>query len=603
MFANKASNRVHKQYADVFKVPRAISVPFINDVDRWLKCNGEEWTVKRLKDMKLSLIQLKAKQDLTCTWISKEKNIFKGHFGGLVKWAQKDYKRWSKTILFLQMYTQFYSPSVTTSQEKKFLDGVQSNNIELPEFLVNAIKIGVSKAGIKKRFLPPPKSILFRPQSTTKREPHANGKSYPEGQATLECCTSFTRGTRIGWDLSSKYSSIFNIVEEGIVYDDDRDCDVTNYPNSVGKIGLIQEAGYKLRAVANPARVYQEALKPLGDSLYDLLKVLPWDCTHNQELPMPSIKRRLSEGKTVFSVDLSGATDYFPLDLQLVLLKEIFPQNNYINLFESLSRAPWRYGKSFIRWTKGQPLGLYPSFASFALTHGMLLFALNDYKHSDMFFILGDDVTILDSTLYLKYRNILKLLECPVSESKSIASPFIAEFAGRVITPDGVLTQLKWRLPSDDSFLDIIRNLGISALPLLRPRQRKIAEILLFVPDFMGGLGFNPLGLTLEQRINDALDLFDKKKVMSYLMSYNRKIQNCNYYRREDFLPPISVRIEKEDLDIRSIAYVQQYLPRLINWYEIVGPNLWSLHEDLNLSIDCKPGRKTTLESLENSLL
>jgi hypothetical protein len=48
------------QYADIFKIPRILSVPFSRDVERWIKCSGIEWTVKRLKDMKLDLVRLKA---------------------------------------------------------------------------------------------------------------------------------------------------------------------------------------------------------------------------------------------------------------------------------------------------------------------------------------------------------------------------------------------------------------------------------------------------------------------------------------------------------------------------------------------------------------
>jgi hypothetical protein len=591
------------QYADIFKIPRILSVPFSRDVERWIKCSGIEWTVKRLKDMKLDLVRLKAGLSPCSQWISQEDKIFKGSFGGLVKWASRDYKRWSKAILFLQMYTQYYSPQVTNSQEKKFLDGVNANSVVIPSPLIDDIRLAVKRAGIKKHIVRSPRSILFQVPSTTRREPHADGRSFPEGEATLECATSFTRGTRIGWDIRSKYKKIFDIVEEGIILEDHRDGDIADYPNCVGKIGLIQEAGFKLRAVANPARIYQEALRPLGDQLYDILKVLPWDCTHNQELPMIPLVESLRHEKMIYSIDLSGATDYFPLDLQIEVLDEIFPDKEYINLFRALSRAPWRYGKKFIRWSKGQPLGLYPSFASFALTHGLLLFALNDFKHNNMFFVLGDDVVILDSILNDKYRDILNILECPVSESKSISSSLLCEFAGRIITREGVFSQLKWRTPSDDSFLDIIRNIGLSAMPLLRPRQQRIVRILSEVPDFMGGLGFNPNGRTLEDRISSSFDLFNKEKVMSYLMSYNRKISNCNYYNEDTFPPYRSLRIEKEDLDKRSISHVQRFLPNLINWYEILGSNLWTIDNDLSLPINAPTGRRTRLEQLENDLI
>jgi hypothetical protein len=39
----------------------------------------------------------------------------------------------------------------------------------------------------------------------------------------------------------------------------------------IGKIGFIQEPGYKLRAVANPNRVYQLSLEPMAEQLQRVL--------------------------------------------------------------------------------------------------------------------------------------------------------------------------------------------------------------------------------------------------------------------------------------------------------------------------------------------
>jgi len=46
-------------YADVFKIPLEISRPFMKLVDNWIKNNGTEWTVDRLKSMKLDFIRMK----------------------------------------------------------------------------------------------------------------------------------------------------------------------------------------------------------------------------------------------------------------------------------------------------------------------------------------------------------------------------------------------------------------------------------------------------------------------------------------------------------------------------------------------------------------
>jgi hypothetical protein len=599
------------KYADSFSIPREISTPILKTFQKWRKSNGDEWSVNRVKSIKLDFIRMKAGLEPVSLWIKSGRySKFGGHFGALERWSKKNHKNWSKSILFVQFYTSLYSPKVTDQQEKKFLDGVNATPITLSYGDLQLLRKAVNASGIERKFCRNTKPLLTRPVSDTKREPHADGRTFPEGTYTIECAGSFYYQTEIGTMLRHKYKSLFDPVLNGFTFStswheplpgrtfEDR----FDYPDSVGKIGLIQEAGYKLRAVANPARVYQQALKPLGDSIYDILKVLPWDCTHNQNLPISTIQRHLSEGKVAHCVDLSGATDNFPLNAQIAVLNQIFPNSESVDLFVELSRAPWRYKDTFISWKKGQPLGLYPSFGSFALTHGLLLFALNNYSHNNDFFVLGDDVIILNDQLNSRYRDMLKKWECPVSENKSISSNVIGEFAGRLISPTSSLSQLKWRNPSDDSFLDVVRNIGPKAISLLKSRQRKVALQLFEVPDFMGGLGFNPKGLPLEVRVEQALHLFDKVKNTSYLMSFNGLISRSFNYDASIFPSSNHVSGFKLDLDQRSIGLVQEFVPCLTAWYEIAGCNLYSINDDLSLSIDGKPSRVSTLERYESLL-
>jgi len=243
-------------------------------------------------------------------------------------------------------------------------------------------------------------------------------------------------------------------------------------------------------------------------------------------------------------------------------------------------------------------LGLYPSFASFALTHGLLLFFLNDFKHENAFFILGDDVVILDPQLYDRYRTALTHLNCPVSESKTIQSDKLAEFAGKLILEDEVVDQFKWRDVSDDSFMDFVRNIGPKALALLRPRQRKVANAFWTVPDLFGGLGFNPEGKPLEERVYSFLSKFGHNKERSYLMSHN-KLMSRFLYEQDPKLIPGEISLSQEDFDQKSIGIVSQHLPSFVNWYEIVGKNLFSINPSLDCRIEGSVGRMTRLQQLE----
>jgi hypothetical protein len=130
-------------------------------------------------------------------------------------------------------------------------------------------------------------------------------------------------------------------------------------------------------------------------------------------------------------------------------------------------------------------MGLYPSFASFGLTHGFLLLLLAGGIYRNQFYVLGDDVVILDQTLYDLYIKTLDLLECPRDVHKSISSGQATEFAGRLITATEVVPQYKWKAVSDDNFLDFAKSYGQSFASCLTTRQWRVYnQVKRFLPPF-----------------------------------------------------------------------------------------------------------------------
>jgi len=613
MSVRKVQQTLGLEHCLIIGIPTKIWYPIAHDVNRWLTTNGTEWTVNRLKDIKLDFIRAKAGLKPCSTWIKKDNRTghFKGSYGSLQKWCSVSFKRWSKAIVFLQMYTQFISPSVTKSQREKFISGVCSaplQDSETSRDIHSRLAIAASMTCKRRPIIRVPRPLVSVIPSSSRREPHASGRSFPEGQHTLECAASYLYGTKVGHQLRRDYREIFNHVLPGFRNIDSRDVDyvstvVYEYDNCVGKIGLIQEPGFKLRSVANPARVYQCALGPLGDGLFDILKTLPWDCTHDQHKPFSQIRAELLRGKTAHSVDLSSATDYFPLELQMTVLHSIFVDSQYVSLFGEISRANWLLKGEHIRWSRGQPLGLYPSFASFALTHGLLLYSLNNFCHNEDFYVLGDDVVILNDDLHDKYIATLNELGCPISQSKSLSSKHVCEFGGKIITPEGVVHPLKWRKPTDDSFIDFVRNFGHRGVSMLKPRQRKIVEILSEVPDFVGGLGWNPRGLPLEERLAASQFLLDRDSSRSYFMSYNRLLNTAMYSPQPEGFTFRSFHHGDVSLDQSVIDAVSKHLPKLRIWYSVLGKNLYSIQPDLFLALDQPSGRRSTLEQYEAMLL
>lgn len=547
--------------ASIIGVPNELSVPVVMLFVTWAENSGLEWSISRFKSVKVDFIRSFGGLPLTTPWIAKKDNYFRGPLGGLQRWALRSEKNFKLAIQLLQVYTFFYSDDVTETQSRKFIDAVQSDGkTNFLNTYSSILRESVRRVFPRQFSHGNPSPLILRPLSPSRNEPHANGTSCPEGELTLECAKSFLDDTDFGRYVVSKYPEIFAHVLPGMA------CaigsEVFEYPvytNSVGKIGLIQEPGFKLRAVANPGRVYQQALGPLGDSLYDILKTLPWDCTHNQSLPFETIQRHLASGLTAHAVDLSNATDMFPFSLQYDMLTQMYHRHDLIELFYDLSRAPWRCDlvpDQVIQWKTGQPLGLYPSFAAFALCHGLVLYGLNGFDHNNKFFVLGDDVVILDEGLHSRYKSFLSLCGIPFSDSKTLSSDVLTEFGGKVITPNLVIPQLKWRFVSDDSFIDIAKLVGYQAIRLMRPRQRKVFEAISDLPDFLGGPGFNPRGVPLDVRVQKYLTLFESDNLKSYLLGYNSAVDRWNYEPRF---------FRKKRKVIRGISVRQTLLPR--SWY------------------------------------
>jgi len=104
------------------------------------------------------------------------------------------------------------------------------------------------------------------------------------------------------------------------------------------------------------------------------------------------------------------------------------------------------------------------------------------------------------------YRQLMESWGVGISKDKTLESNTTAEFLGRIITPNRVIHGLKWKgRVSDDSFVDFVRNIGPGALTLLRPRQRAMIDFVAPLPEPYG-LGWNPSGLPIEERLTPALE-------------------------------------------------------------------------------------------------
>lgn len=412
----------------------------------------------------------------------------------------------------------FISPTPTAKQLAKFVNSVRTGQSDYERsangvatrapFEVSGFRKytrGMVEKGIHIPIIPrlqvePPRVWSDHSWSSEKRAPLSDGHTVPENEVHVWIDDNLRT---LAGSLRSIVGSTSLLARAG--FPTSRNEDFRKPMFTGGHVAFIQEPGFKLRAVANPYRLWQVLTDGLKRTLFADLRHIPEDCTYDQEKGVNIIQRWMRESngrETIFSVDLSDATNRAPLCEQLSYVRERFdlrPEHarEQVDLVMGISRATWKMpnGKP-ISWDKGQPLGLGPSFAMFALWHNHILRSLRQ-EHGGDYVVLGDDVAIRGAKLNDAYRNYLVSRDMPVSQQKCLESPAVAEFAGKVVTPSSVYTVAKWRHVSDFNFVDVARSLGPQSISMFRPRQREVLKVLSVVPEFFGGLGWNSKGLPL----------------------------------------------------------------------------------------------------------
>jgi hypothetical protein len=361
------------------------------------------------------------------------------------------------------LYSSSKLKSVSLKQCRKFFNSVERPQVRVPHipFLFDALK-ELERAG-----LPPYKLRNYRefPFSPEKRTCGPNGKSLLQVPTSL--IEDFTVSNT--WDfldddslqqcmashLDRLYPILFHHSKESVE------------DSCVGKVSVIQERGCKARFIAMPRLVHQLCLQSLGSFLFKLLKQCPWDCTHNQLSGVSYVRKHLENHRKVWSVDLSDASNNFPLELIMRVLREIdvIPYEDLM-YFQAVSQGTYllsphiynRFKKihptKTVQWNQGQPLGTYPSFPAFALAHGLLIRSI-EMRHgfSNTFRILGDDVVITNGIVHFEYRRILEVLGIPISEGKSLHSISCGEFAGHFIDRNVSFTPEKYLFPTGKNLL------------------------------------------------------------------------------------------------------------------------------------------------------
>jgi hypothetical protein len=255
----------------------------------------------------------------------------------------------------------------------------------------------------------------------------------------------------------------------------------------LGKLGVVYNQAGKARVVAATNWWYQSAFAGLHESIFQLLKGISQDGTHDQETCFNKFLTRSDFRENLTGFDLSAATDRLPIDLQIQILNELGLPGD---LWRELLDISWLYianedttivnpdadtedpegllqsklhtrpdGTFFqthispkgtrlaIRYEVGQPMGALSSWAMLALSHHVIariaFIKVQQRPSLGNYCILGDDIVINHDRAAGEYLKIMADLGLKISLGKSIVSKRFTEFAKKLkgfgldITPLG----------------------------------------------------------------------------------------------------------------------------------------------------------------------
>jgi hypothetical protein len=243
-----------------------------------------------------------------------------------------------------------------------------------------------------------------------------------------------------------------------------------------GKLSIVKDPELKMRVIAMVDYQTQFTLRPIHEGLLKLLRKLPCDRTFTQD----PLNDWWPSEDNFHSLDLSSATDRFPIQLQEKLISYIYKDGKFAQSWAILltERAYYHQGKPYT-YSVGQPMGAYSSWAAFTLTHHLVVAwcaFLAHRIHFNQYIILGDDIVIKDDKVANNYRKIMARLGVEISSAKTHVSKDTYEFAKRWfqggveisgVPLKGILSQWKNMGVVYDTIFNYCRRTLVQPIPMM----------------------------------------------------------------------------------------------------------------------------------------
>lgn len=152
------------------------------------------------------------------------------------------------------------------------------------------------------------------------------------------------------------------------------------------------------------------------------LAQLETDGTYNQGRLVEKTRQAIRDGKPIHCLDLSSATDRFPVCLQEDLLAAWIGRDRAQAWRNLLTQRKFSIDNKDIEYRVGQPMGILTSWSVFALTHHAFIeycAILEGYNSFRDYAVLGDDVAIFNSKVSARYTKEMTRVGVTISPAKS----------------------------------------------------------------------------------------------------------------------------------------------------------------------------------------
>jgi hypothetical protein len=401
--------------------------PFFSVIFKLLKNHGTLYTIKYLKRVRLHCTRYICGQPLFTNDMSIgiDKEGWPKIFHFLKPLVCRNSTSSLKYLLTLLNFTRSWDlSSKDWSKVKPDYDSITSPS---------QMKI-IIPSGVINKFVKEYKLKSNHPTFDKTKDVYLSCKAGPNGPATVSAMEDL---------VNFDYPMMDNILK--ITDENGSDFFCKNYteafnnnirPSKVrtlGKISFVKDPEAKLRLIAISDYFSQLFLKPIHDKIMSLLTHLPCDRTFTQD---PHHKW-LQNKEQFWSLDLSSATDRFPVELQKRLLARIYDIKLAQSWQSILSKRSFSTPEGgSVKYSTGQPMGTYSSWCVFTLTHHLVVYycaQLNGLSKFDQYMILGDDIVIKNDAVAKTYINVISRLGVGLSLQKTHVSHDTYEFAKRWI--------------------------------------------------------------------------------------------------------------------------------------------------------------------------